>query len=111
MLKVRKETWVKWMHQTLGLIEDTGLLITEMQGAGKLVQSFSRSSSIPYQVLQVATISLFLLASSYVIFQITDIIHILGEVSRGDWGLYSEDIQVRACSLLGELAISDDMCE
>ena len=34
------------------------------------------------------------------LFQITNITHVLEEVSRANWGVHSETIQVRACSIL-----------
>lgn len=98
-LIICKETWVTWMHQTLGLIEDTERLIRQMQETGRLVHSFPRCSSIPLEVLQVTAASPQFQALSQC-FQATNIIHVLHEVSRTNWGIYSEDIQVRASSLL-----------
>ncbi|KAF8510712.1 hypothetical protein JB92DRAFT_2938599, partial [Gautieria morchelliformis] len=89
--RIEGETWIKWMHQTLGLVEDTELLVKEMQGTGRLVQSFPRSSSIPCEVLQV-----------------TGIIHNLRKVARTDWGTHSVDIHGRANSLLREWDIPFD---
>ena len=51
-----KQMWITWTCQTLGLLEGMERLLQQMQGIGKLVKSFARSSKIPMQVLEVNVI-------------------------------------------------------
>jgi hypothetical protein len=52
-LAARQETWVHWTRQTLGLLEETDRLLAQMQCSGRLVESFTGSSAIPWEVLNV----------------------------------------------------------
>jgi hypothetical protein len=55
-----KETSLEWTRQALTLAEGTSELLKEMQQTGKLVQSFKRSSSIPFQILKVSPLVILL---------------------------------------------------
>ena len=50
-----KETYADWTLQILGLIEQCGDLVIQIQTSGCLVNSFTRSSFIPDEVVQVCS--------------------------------------------------------
>ncbi|KAF8510714.1 hypothetical protein JB92DRAFT_2938645 [Gautieria morchelliformis] len=81
--RVQMETYIEWTFQTLGLIERCGDLLTEMQATGRLVNSFTRSSLIPYDVIHA-----------------TSITKALRDVVDADWGTKTEEIRGRASAFL-----------
>ncbi|KAF8519609.1 hypothetical protein BU17DRAFT_65835 [Hysterangium stoloniferum] len=95
--------WIEWTDNTLDLLENTDVLVDEMQDSGILVQSFKDEWKLPPNMIRVRykhpRIFYHTLTNSHII-KDTGIIGVLEDVSQTKWDYATERIQDAASSLL-----------